>query len=71
LPVASHSLLWDGTVSALTVTRHDELGRPSGQNKPTTENAAFSPVEAMHTAIMVREAMDRGREVTWEEALGP
>jgi predicted dehydrogenase len=31
------------------------------------ENAALNAVEAMYTAIMAREAMDRGREVTWEE----
>ncbi len=38
-----------------------------GVRNGVIENAAFSAVEAMYTAIMAREAIDKGREVTWEE----
>jgi CubicO group peptidase (beta-lactamase class C family) len=42
LGMTSSSYLWDGPVVSQAVTRHDQLGKPTGQNKPSTENAAAS-----------------------------
>ena len=38
-----------------------------GVRNGVVENAAFSAVEAMYTAIMARHAIYTGREVTWEQ----
>jgi CubicO group peptidase (beta-lactamase class C family) len=40
--MSSSSYLWEGVVSSQAATRHNQLGKPTGQNKPSTENAAAS-----------------------------
>jgi myo-inositol 2-dehydrogenase / D-chiro-inositol 1-dehydrogenase len=39
----------------------------NGVRKGIVENAAFAAVEAMYTAIMARQAIYTGKEVTWDE----
>jgi predicted dehydrogenase len=41
-----------------------------GVRNGKVENAAFSAVEAMYTAIMARQAIYTGKEVTWAEVQG-
>jgi len=42
LGMDSSTYLWEGAAASQSVTRHNQLGRPTGQNKPTAENAAAS-----------------------------